>query len=161
MSFNRLFNIIITELKKELSSEHLFSIIPSRKNTNSYPIFLNSVIKQVTNLSDTDKTRFSYAEKVAYQRFIRFLENEGYDGFVYQNKWEDQGQDSYIIFRPEQVFLFPVKEKEHVLQKLTLKQSSYLQQIEDDFFHKQNTLSPHERVLQSHLIKQQGKIRIK
>lgn len=34
---------------------------------------------------------------------MRLLEEKGYDGIVYRNTVEDAGQDSYIIFRPEQV----------------------------------------------------------
>lgn len=40
---------------------------------------------------------------LAAQRMIRFFEAQGYDGICYVNKFEDIGQTSYIIFRPEQV----------------------------------------------------------
>ena len=38
-----------------------------------------------------------------YREIRKVLEENGYDGIVYRNDFEDAGHDSYIAFRPEQV----------------------------------------------------------
>ena len=91
------------------------------------------------------KDRADLAEKVALGRMIRFLEGEGYDSFSYKNDYEDKNQLSYIIFRPEQVFIGP--EEEHLLPP---KNAPLLNKIENQFFKRKGILSPTERIL-SHL----------
>ncbi|MBQ4472432.1 MAG: hypothetical protein II942_04240, partial [Alphaproteobacteria bacterium] len=86
------------DLKKELSAESFFLIPTKTEIPDHIPAFLLPVLPKV------DKRLYSLAEKVAFQRMMRYLEGEGHDGFVYQNECEDEGQKSYIIFRPEQVF---------------------------------------------------------
>ena len=41
-------------------------------------------------------------ERLVYARLIRYFEQQGYDGFVYENTHEDVTSDSYICFRREQ-----------------------------------------------------------
>jgi len=41
--------------------------------------------------------------KLVGPALIKNLRAKGYDGFVYENRAEDIGQDSYVIFSPEQV----------------------------------------------------------
>lgn len=44
-----------------------------------------------------------YEEFYDNDKAIKHLATKGYDGIVYQNAVEDKGQDSWIIFRPDQV----------------------------------------------------------
>jgi hypothetical protein len=74
---------------------------------------------------------------------IRFLEGEGYDGFVYQNDHEDSGNNSYIIFRPQQVFDVAKPEDVHTVEKA---KTTLLQKIENDFFESRGILSPIQRI---------------
>ncbi len=107
-------------LKKELSADSLFS-----------------------------PTADALAEKVALGRMIRFLEGEGYDSFIYKNDYEDKGKESYIIFRPEQVFMST--ETEHILPN---QNTAFLIQQEKKFFKKKGILSPSERIANLLCLKQ-------
>lgn len=104
-------------LKKELEAERLFS-------------------------SDTDNTS-DLIKNVSLQRMMRYLESEGYDGFVYKNDCEDIGQKSYIIFRPEQVF--QKGETAHEIPAINKENQQFLHKIEDDFFEAKGILSPYKR----------------
>ena len=42
-------------------------------------------------------------KKAGFEALKSALDRLGYDGIVYENKYEDKGSDSYIAFRPEQV----------------------------------------------------------
>lgn len=75
-----------------------------------------------------------------FQRLIRFLETEGYDGVRYQNEWENAGQDSFIIFRPEQVFSH--KDEVHCDGKTSAKNEEKLKEIEISYFEKQGISTP-------------------
>jgi hypothetical protein len=39
------------------------------------------------------------------EKLIEILESKGYDGIVYENRWEDPGSLSWIIFHPDQVVI--------------------------------------------------------
>ncbi len=104
-------------LEKELNAESLFS-----------PPF---------------KNKQELAEKVSLQRMIRYLESEGYDGFVYENDFEDKGKKSYIIFRAQQVF--KPSETEHEVPNFSTEQQNLLNKIESDFFEKRGFLPPFQR----------------
>lgn len=54
-------------------------------------------------------------ERLIYARLIRYFEQQGYDGFVYSNTYEDAGLDSYICFRREQ---FLVASDKHIEMKI-------------------------------------------
>lgn len=125
------------DLKDELLAESLYDTKYSRCAPKYIPSFLFPVRSQI------NRDYFSLAEKVAFQRMIRFLEGEGYDGFVYQNDHEDMGNNSYIIFRPQQVFEVGKSENVHTVEpaKITL-----LQKIENDFFESRGILSPIQRI---------------
>jgi len=110
-------NLSVEKLKKELASDTLFS-----------------------PFSNNEK---ELAKKLSFQRMIRYLETEGYDGFVYKNDCEDIGQRSYIIFRPEQVF--KQGEIEHELSLINKENQQFLHKIEDDFFETKGILSPYKR----------------
>lgn len=45
----------------------------------------------------------SLDDELVAKALIKNLQSKGYDGFVYQNKSEDVGQDSYVIFDKSQV----------------------------------------------------------
>ena len=90
--FDEPYKMDLESVKKELEFEGLYTII----NENS---------EGETNIN---------REHLCYQRMIRFFERQGYDGFVYQNGWEDVGEDSYICFRPSSV-LEPLKVNENEL----------------------------------------------
>ena len=86
------------KLKKELARDSLCFSAPLDTDpfTTSYrPNFLKNV---------PVRSPFALAQKVGLQRMVRFLETEGYDAFIYNNRYEDRHHDSYIIFRPQQVF---------------------------------------------------------
>jgi hypothetical protein len=36
------------------------------------------------------------------EALVRLLETKGYDGLVYENRWEDRGGDSWVVFHPAQ-----------------------------------------------------------
>ena len=72
----------IQDVRRELSLETLF------------PLAENELTKLAQK---TDRYH------LIFQRMIRFLENKGYDGFVYENETEDKGSLSYVIFRSQQV----------------------------------------------------------
>lgn len=40
---------------------------------------------------------------VAFSNIVELLEEEGYDGIQYTNRYEDAGQTSYVVFRPNQL----------------------------------------------------------
>ena len=63
---------------------------------------------------------------------------------------EDRGQNSYIIFRPEQVFSLTEKTKEHIVPGKTQEQKDFLWDAEWRFFQSQQPLSPSQRI-QNHL----------
>ena len=125
------------QIKDELLSETLYDISSDEKNMTYIPSFLESVLKKV------NRANFSLAEKLVYQRMIRFLEGEGYDGFVYQNECEDEGSNSYIIFRPQQVFDLDEKETIHTIKT---PDANFLKQVERDFFSKKGIISPAQRI---------------
>lgn len=132
------------ELKKELLAESFYTIPEKLEAPKYIPSFLSSVRLKM------DKRLYFLAENVAFQRMMRYLEGEGYDGISYQNAHEDVGQKSYIIFRPEQVF-FPSEElKEHTVPEKTPSQKAFLQDVEIKFFETHGTPSPSQRI-QKHL----------
>jgi len=132
------------ELKQELACDSLYGIsVKDRRSDNRIPSFLFSVRSQVR------QENYALAEQVAFQRMIRFLEGEGYDGFFYQNEYEDKGQNSYIIFRPQQVFDSQSKETEH---SVLVSDKAFLQKTEMDFFASKGVESPCQRIKKhSHL----------
>ena len=138
------------ELKRELAAESLYAVPEKLEIPKYVPAFLSPV------LSKMDRKLYSLAEKVALQRMIRYLEGEGYDGFVYRNECEDKGKKTYIIFRPEQVFHPSEELKEHVVPEKTSDQKTFLQNVESKFFEAHGVLSPSQRV-RNHL---QRKLRV-
>ena len=78
---------------------------------------------------------------------IRFLEGEGYDGFKYRNEYEDMGEFSYIIFRPEQVFNALQPEKIHQVSQRSEKEKSFLLGQEQRYFSEFDVASPTERIM--------------
>ena len=128
-----------SELKRELSSDSLYHL-PLPPHITSMPAFLAPVLKQARSLP------FELPEHVAFQRMIRFLEGEGYDGFVYRNDYEDKGNDSYIIFRPWQVFMANSDTSEHEVVQPTPQSRSILQSVEDSFFNMRPVSGPAERI---------------
>jgi hypothetical protein len=132
------------DLKKELLAERLYDTKYSRCAPKYIPSFLFPVHSQI------NRDYFSLAEKVAFQRMIRFLEGEGYDGFVYQNDHEDSGNNSYIIFRPQQVFDPVTSEEVHIVEPVN---KGLLQKIENDFFESKGILSPIQRIQKYHQLK--------
>lgn len=125
------------DLQKELLAESLYDTTYSRCVPKYIPSFLFPVRSQI------NRDYFSLAEKVAVQRMIRFLEGEGYDGFFYQNEYEDKGQNSYIIFRPQQVFDVQSKETEHAV---LVPDKGFLEKTEMDFFVSKGVESPCQRI---------------
>lgn len=136
------------DLKKELQAESFYDIPQELQAPESIPYFLSPIAHKM------DKRLFPLAEKVAFQRLMRYLESEGHDGFVYRNEYEDKGQNSYIIFRPEQVFDLSKNETEHVVKDKTPEQKSFLQGVELNYFKTHGMLSPLQRI-QNHLEKLQ------
>ena len=133
-----------SDLKKEIKAESFYDVTQEEKVSPNIPSFLFPVASQI------NKTNFYLAEKVVLQRMMRYLEGEGYDGFVYQNEYEDKGQNSYIVFRPEQVFHASEKSMEHAVAEKTPEQKSFLYGKEVEFFKKHEMLSPTQRI-QNHL----------
>lgn len=131
-------------LEKELSAESFYSIPTKLSIQKSVPSFLFPVISKI------DRNLYSLSEKVALQRMMRYLEGEGHDGFVYKNEYEDKGKNSYIIFRPEQVFDQFESNTEHVIPEKTIEQKSFLYDVEVKFFANHQMLSPNQRI-QRHL----------
>lgn len=142
------------DLKKELLSESFYPIPEKLEAPQQIPAFLFPVASRM------DKRLYLLAEKVAFQRMIRYLEGEGYDGFVYQNEYEDKGQNSYIIFRPEQVFDLSEKTGEHLILEKTPKQKAFLRDVELQFFGTHKMLSPFQRI-QNHLQQKLQKRRVR
>jgi len=128
------------DLKKELSAIALYRFPLPQSREKSCPAFLAPVFKQAQSLP------FELPEHVALGRMIRFLEGEGYDGFVYKNEYEDKGHDSYIIFRPQQVFDSQSPDTEHEIPALTTENQAFLKEVEDHFFHAHQSVSPTERI---------------
>lgn len=95
------------------------------------------------SLYKTPKNPDELAEKVALGRMIRFLEGEGYNAFIYKNDYEDKNKESYIIFRPEQVFHQNLNESEHLISP---QNTSVLEKAEKEFFEKRQILSPSQRI---------------
>lgn len=85
----------IKEVKKELFLGQLFQILSAK---------------------GTDLSEECLRESLIYQRMVRFLYKEGYDGFVYQNAYEDAGNDSYIIFSPTEVFVDIPQNQDKIFQ---------------------------------------------
>ncbi len=77
------FNRPYADVKKELSMENLYRVVQEDE--------------------DGLKAEEINRAHLAGQRMIRFFEAQGFDGIRYTNKFEDIGNESYIIFRPEQV----------------------------------------------------------
>ncbi len=129
------------DLKNELRAESLYNDSKDLKNKpDLLPSFLHSVRSQV------NPDNFSLAQKVAFQRMIRFLEGEGYDAFSYLNDYEDKGKSSYIIFRPQQVFIDQKTGVEHIIPDVN---SKLLQENENAFFLQRGILSPSQRIQKS------------
>lgn len=74
------------------------------------------------------------AVNLVYQRMIRFFERRGYDGFVYCNKVEDAGKDSYIIFRGGQVARLDRKPKGRVEMFPSVQAEAKLRRMEEKAF---------------------------
>ena len=129
------------DLKTELSCDHLYSPPKSTEKRQLLPAFLRPVLTQAR------QAPFELAERVSFQRLIRFLEGEGHDGFVYRNECEDKGHDSYIIFRPEQVFDIRSPEVERDIPPQTKDQRHFLYQAEHLFFQSRGMLSPTDRII--------------
>ena len=127
-------------LVRELSAESFYSIPEKEKKFKTIPAFLFPVAQKM------DKNLYPLAERVAFQRMMRYLEGEGHDGFVYQNEHEDKGKDSYIIFRPEQVFDSSDKTMEHLVPEKTLEQLTFLSDTESEFFKRCGMVSPSQRI---------------
>ena len=133
------------DLARELSCERLFN--PKEwavhdKNVK-YPSFLHPVLDRAKQVP------FALAEHVVWQRMIRFMEGEGYDGFKYMNDYEDMGETSYIIYRPEQVFNALMPEKIHEIPQISEKERDFLLGQEQRFFSLYNIASPTERIISS------------
>ena len=130
-------------LMQELACESLFKPNDWQKNTQppAYPSYLRPVLDQARQVP------FPLAEQVTWQRLIRFLEGEGIDGFKYMNDYEDMGNFSYIIFRPEQVFnaLTPITEQE--VPTPNPQQAAFLLGQEQNFFSQYDIPSPTERIM--------------
>lgn len=130
-----------TDLRKELSAENLYDFKEDPRKSKEIPSFLSSIYPLI------NRDCFNLAEKVAFQRMIRFLEGEGYDGFVYSNEYEDKGNNSYIIFRPQQVFNTNGNQ-ENIIPEKTPEEKEILTINETIFFEKQKTPSPTQRIKQ-------------
>lgn len=131
------------DLEHELACDRLFSPQEWKKIDKKpvYPSYLRPVLDQAKQVP------FALAEQVVWQRMIRFLEGEGYDGFKYRNEYEDMGELSYIIFRPEQVFNALQPEKIHQVSQRSEKEKSFLLRQEQRYFSEFDVASPTERVM--------------
>ncbi len=69
------------------------------KDTNDEATLLNSFIRNEILMPTGFRLDIDYARKHGTMAALTKL---GYDGLVYKNRFEDQGKDSWIIFRPEQ-----------------------------------------------------------
>ena len=134
------------DLKDELLAERLYDAKYSCHVSKYIPSFLFSVRSQI------NRDCFSLAEKVAFQRMIRFLEGEGHDGFVYQNDHEDRGNNSYIIFRPQQVFDIAKSQDIHIVE---WENKPFLQKTEMDFFASKGVEAPCQRIKKHRHLKYQ------
>ena len=131
------------DLERELASERLFHPQEWKKNNKKpeYPSFLRPVLDKAKQIP------FALAEHVVWQRMIRFLEGEGYDGFKYRNEYEDMGEFSYIIYRPEQAFNALMPEKIHEVPQLSEREKDFLLGQEQRFFSEFDLASPTERII--------------
>lgn len=90
-------NMALAHVKKELSIGNIFPIVDEKalaeKRAHLRTFMQKMPDKYVDNINRTN---------LMLQRFIRYFEAQGYDGFVYENACEDKGNYSYMIFRPEQ-----------------------------------------------------------
>lgn len=127
------------DLRKELNAESLYNPEMKACRSTEIPSFLFSA------RSHLNRDVFNLAEKVAFQRMIRFLEGEGYDGFVYVNEYEDKGKNSYIIFRPQQVFNLDGAQ-ENIIPEKSQEEKKVLIENEKYFFEEQKTTSPSQRI---------------
>ncbi len=72
-------------------------------------------------------------KNLMFQRFIRFFERRGYDGFVYKNGWEDAGNDSFITFRKEQVVLASQIDKKRLISPIQIPHEKELLKLENRY----------------------------
>ena len=130
------------DLIKELNSDTLYEakVWDHDEQDVKYPSFLKPMLDRVK------KVPYALAERVALQRMIRYLEGEGYDGFCYENNFEDEGKLSYIAFRPEQVFNALKPESQHTIQDLSVEAKKFLLVQEQKFFESKRMMSPTERI---------------
>ena len=72
------------------------------EQTKIYPVFLN--IKNPMRTQDVPK-HWEETHSEWWEQQIALAKREGYDGIVYENRWEDPEHpaDSYIAFYPEQI----------------------------------------------------------
>ena len=133
------------ELMQELASENLYDPFDWQddKRKVDYPAYLRPVAERAR------KVPFRLAERVVFQRMIRFLEGEGYDGFKYRNQYEDMGNFSFMNMRPESVFNALRDVDTHIVPALPPKQQAYLWQQEQRFFGEYDLLSPTDRIRES------------
>lgn len=69
-----------------------------------------NLMEQLNNMGIFRGDDFWDHQYASTEEILALLEERGYDGIVYKNDVEDRGQDSYIIFHPEQARLvFGVK----------------------------------------------------
>ena len=154
---NKFYNFITDDIEigffARALSQHTFSkevdyvlFEPERMSESAVQkeLALGGLFDFLTDIEGKEK-RILNQKNLILQRMILFFEQEGYDGFVYNNICEDRGHDSFIIFRPEQVvyssimdeqaYITPVvpqnKEQLNQLKKQRLKQ---LKEVSFGFF---------------------------
>ena len=135
------------DLEKELEGDSLF-IPPSHEEPVLYDARIPTFLKTVKHI----RAPLKLAERVGFQRLIHFLEGEGYDAFVYRNQYEDRHNDSYIIFRPEQIFSPYDPQAQH---SLPTKNDAFSSSVEKQFFESYSCLCPTERIQHRRMLIQQ------
>ena len=111
--FSQPYELTPNLIKKELSLGGLYPVLSEKKDVSANRKNLENLI---------------------FQRVIRYFERQGYDGFVYKNGWEDIGNDSFIIFRKEQVVDISKADKKKLVSKVQNPQEKMLKKLEDRHF---------------------------
>lgn len=105
-----------------------------------------AAIRGRPDAAPSGRGRLSASDALTYQRLIRFLTGEGYDGFSYRNAYEDKGSTSYMIMRPAQVFQALDDAAEHSVPQPGAFDGQLLAEIEKRFFDAAGQAGPTARI---------------
>ncbi len=93
------FNISVQQVRYELGLETIYPILGANDSNNPY-----KGLKEEYSKHNLLKNMYVNRVNLSMQRMIRYWENLGYDGFIYDDTVDNRCRAfSYVIFRPLQV----------------------------------------------------------